>query len=925
MAGSQTLRFDVVGDASSAARAFRQTADGAALAARGAKQLSESLGIQSKTAQVSAAATVALAKSDDVLRDAELQLAASADEAGKQLGQQGRAAEDAAAKTRVAGDAAKGAGSGFGVLATPMGALVGAGVALSPVLVTVGFGLAGLAAAAAKTVAPVLQAGTATKQAQQALAGLDPAQRAAYNSLGALKGEFSGFSKSLEPEVLGLFNRGLDTASGLMHDVQPVAAATGKALGTVLGQVDAEFRSQNWQNFFGFMAKTAGPDVQLLGNLIVTLTDDLPGLLEGLQPAAQGFLVLSDDALKAVGGLERFAGFVASHFDNSLLGKVTQGFNAGFDWLEKHIPAGNKSILDLVTSSQKAADSLSKTGDGAKLAGTNAAQAGPQVGTLAGDVALLNTSATDASTALSAYSDAWNKILGNSLSDQQAVLADESAFSALTTAVKKNGGQSLQARQAFVSYMQQVGTSISTLQQNGASVGAVNAEYETNIRRLQGLHNLTPAQRSDIAGLIRDYDTWANSTAGLNKQTVTAAQTIRDNFTSGLKMAGDYTPKLNTDVTNLSNSILKTGTTSSATKGDRAALIADLEKAGIDADTATKMVDGLERKISGLKGKTVGVNVVGSGSGKITFAEQNIKNAQTGFLEFHAAGGRVGGTGTGTSDSNVIAASRGEWVIREKSASKYGHGAMDAVNKGTAVIGYASGGLVGVDSILGAPDWMAAAGASAARSAEGAAAQAMIADMAAKVAAAAASVPTVATAGSAGGIIATMMRNMAAARGWTGAQWNALYAVEAREAGFNMTARNPSSGAYGLAQFINGPSEYAQYGGNATTATGQITAMLNYIAQRYGTPAAAWAHEVNYGWYDRGGTLKPGFTLAYNGTGRPEQVIPGGRGGGDVHVHLHNDGVIGSQQELKRWLLESTRELARTKGGGNVQTAFGRP
>jgi SLT domain-containing protein len=101
--------------------------------------------------------------------------------------------------------------------------------------------------------------------------------------------------------------------------------------------------------------------------------------------------------------------------------------------------------------------------------------------------------------------------------------------------------------------------------------------------------------------------------------------------------------------------------------------------------------------------------------------------------------------------------------------------------------------------------------------------------------------------------------------------------------------------------------------------------MLNYIAQRYGNPVNAWAHEVKYGWYDRGGMLEPGLTLAYNGTGRPEQVIPGGRGGsGEVHVHLHNEGVIGSQQELERWLLESTRKLARTKGGGNVQTAFGR-
>jgi DNA-binding transcriptional regulator YhcF (GntR family) len=80
-----------------------------------------------------------------------------------------------------------------------------------------------------------------------------------------------------------------------------------------------------------------------------------------------------------------------------------------------------------------------------------------------------------------------------------------------------------------------------------------------------------------------------------------------------------------------------------------------------------------------------------------------------------------------------------------------------------------------------------------------------------------------------GGAVQMLMQQMAAERGWTGPEWTALYDVEMREAGFSLTAQNPSSGAYGLAQFIDGPSEYAEYGGNATTAAGQITGMLNYI------------------------------------------------------------------------------------------------
>ena len=181
------------------------------------------------------------------------------------------------------------------------------------------------------------------------------------------------------------------------------------------------------------------------------------------------------------------------------------------------------------------------------------------------------------------------------------------------------------------------------------------------------------------------------------------------------------------------------------------------------------------------------------------------------------------------------------------------------------------------------------------------------------------------------GSVQAMMQSMAAARGWTGAQWNALYAVEMAEAGFNLNATNPSSGAYGLAQFINGPSEYAQYGGNSTTAAGQITGMLSYIAQRYGTPEAAWAHEQAYHWYGSGTpSAAPGW--AWVGERGPElmklrggeQVAPvrAGRGGGGVAVSLElgSTGNPGFDEFMLKWV----RQNVRVKGGGDVQKAFGR-
>jgi resuscitation-promoting factor RpfB len=88
----------------------------------------------------------------------------------------------------------------------------------------------------------------------------------------------------------------------------------------------------------------------------------------------------------------------------------------------------------------------------------------------------------------------------------------------------------------------------------------------------------------------------------------------------------------------------------------------------------------------------------------------------------------------------------------------------------------------------------------------------------------------------------------AAGRGWIGEQWTALDHLWTQESDWNNTSLNPSSGAYGIAQFL--PATWADYGATKTSdPTLQIRYGLTYIANRYGTPAAAWAHEQSAGWY----------------------------------------------------------------------------
>jgi colicin import membrane protein len=100
-----------------------------------------------------------------------------------------------------------------------------------------------------------------------------------------------------------------------------------------------------------------------------------------------------------------------------------------------------------------------------------------------------------------------------------------------------------------------------------------------------------------------------------------------------------------------------------------------------------------------------------------------------------------------------------------------------------------------------------------------------------------------------GAVSTSDLQTIGAQHGWTGAQVNDWMHIITLESNGTLTDTNPSSGAYGIAQGITGPSWYYKYGGNPSTVTGQLTAMANYISQRYGTPSNALSFHLAHGSY----------------------------------------------------------------------------
>lgn len=103
--------------------------------------------------------------------------------------------------------------------------------------------------------------------------------------------------------------------------------------------------------------------------------------------------------------------------------------------------------------------------------------------------------------------------------------------------------------------------------------------------------------------------------------------------------------------------------------------------------------------------------------------------------------------------------------------------------------------------------------------------------------------------------------------GWGQDQMTDLIKLWNQESGWNANAVNASSGAYGIPQSLGHGHPY-----NLGDYANQIQWGLSYIKGRYGSPNAAWAHEVSNNWYDAGG-IASGVGVMHKNTLSPERVL----------------------------------------------------
>lgn len=184
-----------------------------------------------------------------------------------------------------------------------------------------------------------------------------------------------------------------------------------------------------------------------------------------------------------------------------------------------------------------------------------------------------------------------------------------------------------------------------------------------------------------------------------------------------------------------------------------------------------------------------------------------------------------------------------------------------------------------------------------------------------------------------------MVQGMAMSQyGWAGNQWASLNWLVSHESSWNPNAKNPSSSAYGLFQFLDGT--WGPYGKKTSDPMKQAQYGMEYIKERYGSPAQAKAFWEGHHWYadggivgdeggpsagglpdngtmmyDNGGYLPPGITQVVNLTGKPEPVFTadqfsrmGSGGSGFTYAPTFNDSDL-SSADVAQDLMFTIRRL----------------
>lgn len=189
--------------------------------------------------------------------------------------------------------------------------LIAGAVAIAPAFAVAGIGIGAFAALAVPSLKAVAQyesdLGSNAGKAAADYALLTSQQREMVAGIGGLKAEFTDLSAAVRPEVLQVMNEALAAADRILPELVPLAEAGGRALAGLVNQLGDALGDSNAQQFFDFLSKSVGPDVQAIGATLASLIRTFFSLTEALQPVSLGLLAVVRGAAGLLDVISRVA------------------------------------------------------------------------------------------------------------------------------------------------------------------------------------------------------------------------------------------------------------------------------------------------------------------------------------------------------------------------------------------------------------------------------------------------------------------------------------------------------------------------------------------------------------------------------------------------------------------------------------------
>jgi hypothetical protein len=264
---------------------------------------------------------------------------------------------------------------------------------------------------------------------------------------------------------------------------------------------------------------------------------------------------------------------------------------------------------------------------------------------------------------------------------------------------------SVALQSAFYDTLGAVEQTASAMTQEGDSAAQVTAYVQDQTDKLSRLTGGSQQAQQAVQGLAQWEDRMRSSLDAADSALLQSASDLQSHFITQLADAGVKSAATRTDVDELTNSIIATGTQSSATQADRAQLIRDLENAGLTAQKATQLVDQFTKSIQNIP-SSKSVSITETATGTITINESQgtaTTQGSGGNASFHGAGGGMvyGGSGHPRADDIHAMLSHGEYVVQAPAVSKYGPDLLDSINAMHFADGGYAGGLGGLGAWTG--------------------------------------------------------------------------------------------------------------------------------------------------------------------------------------------------------------------------------